>query len=103
MPASSYAACAIDSLKVRSGSPPTVAASVERLGMSMTVLGNVGVTVEIALIRTGSVEAVLLRRTRCSRAPPRPPPSEVAQMSSRCSGSATTALASTSSALTSLR
>ena len=59
-------------------------------------------TVEIALIRTGSARpcraaySVLATITAAA-------PSEVAQMSSRCSGSATTALASTSSALTSLR
>ncbi len=60
MPASSYAAWAIDSLNVRSGSPATAEESVERFGMSITVLGKVGVTVEIALTRTGLVRPCFL-------------------------------------------
>ena len=72
------------------------------LGMSMTVLGNVGVTVLTALTRTGRSRPIffaysVLATTTAAA------PSEVAQMSSRCSGSETTALVSTSSTLTSLR
>jgi hypothetical protein len=52
MPASSYAARPIDCLNVCSPSAP---ASVDRNGMSITVWGNVGVTVEIAAILTSEV------------------------------------------------
>ena len=68
MPASSYAAWPIDSLNVRSGSATTSEESVERFGMSNTVFGKVGVTVEIALIRTArrpSWRARASSRTRC--------------------------------------
>ena len=87
---------------MHSGAATAVLASVEMLGMSSTVLGKVGVTVEIASIRTGRstprrrAYSVLATSTAA-------PPSEVAQMSSRWSGSLTTALVSTSSTLTSLR
>ena len=72
------------------------------LGMSRTVLGKVGVTVLTALTRTGRSRPIffaysVLATTTAAA------PSEVAQMSSRCSGSLTTALVSTSSTLTSLR
>jgi hypothetical protein len=65
-------------------------------------LGKVGVTVDTAGMRTGC-------GTPCERAKSRDdsttaaPPSLVAQMSSSRSGSATTAEARTSSAVTSLR
>ncbi len=73
--------------------------SVAKFGISITVCGKVGVTVETARTRTGDVSplrraySMLVRSTAA-------PPSEVAQMSSRCSGSATTAEASTSSTVT---
>ena len=70
--------------------------------MSMTVFGNVGVTVEIARTRTGSARPCL-RAYSIEVSTTAAAPSEVAQMSSRCSGSETTALLSTSSADTSLR
>ena len=68
----------------------------------MTVLGNVGVVVETALMRTGlswpwalahSSEEMIIAA----------PPSDVAQMWSSRSGSATTGDAITSSAVNSLR
>ena len=70
--------------------------------MSMTVLGNVGVTVRIALTRTGRSRPIFFAYSMLATTTAAAP-SDVAQMSSRCSGSATTALASTSSTLTSLR
>ncbi|CAM5577850.1 hypothetical protein SMICM304S_11747 [Streptomyces microflavus] len=71
-------------------------------GRSRTVLGNVGVTVETARIRTGS--ATPRRRAKSMpHSTSAAAPSEVAQMSSSRSGSATTADAATSSAVTGVR
>ena len=91
-------------MNVRSGSlsATTALQSVEMLGMSMTVLGNVGVTVLTALTRTGRSRPIFLAYSVLATTTAAAP-SEVAQMSRRCSGSLTTALASTSSTLTSLR
>ena len=89
-------------MKVRSGAPTTAEDSVESSGMSITVLGKVGLTVETAATRTAPVSpcffaySALVSTTAAA-------PSEVAQMSSRCSGSATIGLARTSSSVTSLR
>ena len=54
-PACSYAACAIESRKVRSGAGTPNAESVAKFGISMTVFGYDGVTVATAEMRTGSV------------------------------------------------
>ena len=54
--------------------------------MSITVLGNVGVTVETAAIRTGSLSPALAAYASLTSTTAAAP-SEVAQMSSRCSGS----------------
>ena len=68
-------------------------------GISMIVLGYTGVTVDTAEIFTGPVVCFraksMLERTSAAA------PSLVAQMSSKCSGSATTAEPRTSSTLTS--
>ena len=95
-------------MNVRGGGATTAEDSVAKLGISITVFGNVGVTLETARIRTPGVvadgppmpsSAALASLTSTTAAPP----SEVAQMSSRCSGSATTGESSTSSTVTSLR
>ena len=62
--------------------------SVAKFGISITVFGYVGVTVETAATFTKSVACLRANsRLDTTRAAP---PSLVAQMSSRCSGSATT-------------
>jgi hypothetical protein len=43
----------MESRKLRSGGARAAAESVEKLGISMTVFGNRGVTVDTARIRTG--------------------------------------------------
>ena len=70
----------------------------------MTVLGKVGVTVETASIVTSGSAPPAWRRAKSMEVSTRAaPPSEVAQISSRRSGSATMGEASTSSTVTSLR
>ena len=74
-----------------------------KFGISMTVWGKRGVTVETAGIDTG-VSPLPWRRAKSVLDSTRAaPPSEVAQISSSRSGSATMGDASTSSALTSWR
>ena len=46
-------AYAIESMNVRSGGATAVAESVAKFGISITVFGNCGVTVEMARTRTG--------------------------------------------------
>src|SRR5688572_33117469 len=87
------------SRKGRAGGASVTDESVEKFGISITEFGNVGVTVEMAATRTGSVECFraysMLDSTTAA------PPSLVAQMSRRCSGSATIGEARTSSSVTS--
>jgi hypothetical protein len=71
------------------------------LGISMTVLGNVGVTVATARRRNDGRPRE--RANDADVSTTAAPPSEVAQMSSRRSGSATTGDAATSSPVTALR
>lgn len=73
---------AMDSLNVRSGAGTAELESVEKFGISMIVCGNVGVTVEIALMRTGSAMPIL-RAYSIDVSKIAAPPSDVAQMSSR--------------------
>ncbi len=101
-PASAYAPCAIASRNVTGLSGAAAAESVVKFGISITVFGYDGVTVEIAAIRTGPAAP---RRCAYSRldTTTAAAPSLVAQMSSRRSGSATTGDAMTSSSVTALR
>ena len=72
-------------------------------GMSSTVWGKVGVTVDTASMVT-RLSAAAWRRANSMLASTRAaPPSEVAQISSRRRGSATIGEASTSSTVTALR
>ena len=80
------------------------AESVEKLGISITVLGNEGVTVETALMVTSGAAPPAWRRAKSMEvSTSAAPPSEVAQISSRRSGSATMGEARTSSTVTSPR
>ena len=79
------------------------AESVAKLGISMTAWGNRGVTVDTASMVTRSSAPAWRGRTPCWYSTRAAPPSEVAQISSRRSGSATIGEARTSSAVTSLR
>ena len=80
------------------------AESVEKFGISMTVLGKVGVTVETAsIVTSGSAPPAWRRAKSMDVSTSAAPPSEVAQISRRRSGSATMGEASTSSTVTSLR
>ncbi len=72
-----------------------------KCGISMTVFGNVGATVATARSRRASSPRGRANSDDVSTTAA--PPSDVAQMSSRCSGSATTGDASTSSSATSFR
>ena len=74
-----------------------------KFGISITVFGNVGVTVETARMRTGERRRRAGLALAADTSTTAAPPSLVAQMSSRCSGSATTGESSTSSTVTSLR
>jgi hypothetical protein len=74
---------------------------VAKFGISMTVLGNVGVTVATARSRNEGRPRERANESEVSTTAA--PPSEVAQMSSSRSGSATTGEAATSSAVTALR
>src|SRR5258705_9420122 len=91
MPASSYAAAAIESRKPRAGGAAVDAESVAKFGISMTVLGKRGVTVETARMHTGG-PADPGRRLEDSLEGGRRagPPSLVAQISSTPRGLATT-------------
>ena len=89
------------SRKGSAGAAETADESVAKLGISITVFGYVGVTVDTAATFTKLLACLRAKsRLDTTRAAP---PSLVAQMSSRCSGSATTGDSSTSSTLTSLR
>ncbi len=78
--------------------------SVEKFGISITVLGNVGVTVDTASMVTSGVAPPAWRRANSMlESTSAAPPSEVAQISSRRSGSATMGDARTSSTVTSFR
>ena len=101
MPACAYALCAIESRNGVSGNGTVAAESVAKFGISMTVLGNFGVTVETAAMRAGF--AVRLRANSMLASTSAAPPSLVAQISSKRSGSETTADASTSSSENSFR
>ena len=75
-----------------------------KFGISITLLGNTGVTVDTARTRTAGRPSVPWRRANAADASTTAAaPSLVAQMSSRCSGEATTGEASTSSTVTALR
>src|SRR5580704_3967108 len=86
-----------------SKAPTATAESVAKLGISITVWGNRGVTVETAGIDTGEAPPPWRRAKSMLDNTMAAPPSEVAQISIRRKGSATIGDASTSSALTSLR
>ena len=76
----------------------------EKFGISMTVLGNAGVTVDTAsMVTSGGRPPPWRRANSMLESTSAAPPSEVAQISSSRSGSATIGDASTSSTLTSLR
>lgn len=79
MPASSWAARAMDSLKVSAGGTTATAESVAMSGRSSTVFGKRGVTVDTARIRTGRAAPCRCAYSRLdsTRAVP---PSEVAQI-----------------------
>ena len=83
--------------------PAVAAESVEKLGISMMVWGKRGVTVDTASMVTRSAVPAWRRANSMLDSTRAAPPSEVAQISSRRSGSATIGEASTSSAVTSLR
>ena len=93
----------MESMNVRAGGATTPEESVAKLGISMTVFGNVGVTLETARTRTPPAATPSWRALASDTSTTAAPPSEVAQMSSRCSGSATTGESSTSATVTSLR
>src|SRR4051794_21054758 len=100
-PDSSYAAAAIESRNVSAGGASAADESVAKFGISITVFGKRGVTVEIPRTRTGDEppwRAAYSFELTTNAAPP----SDVAQMSSRCSGDATMGDASTSPSVTSL-
>jgi len=86
-----------------STAPTATAESVAKLGISITVWGKRGVTVDTAGIETGVDPAPWRRAKSMLDSTIAAPPSEVAQISSRRSGSATMGDARTSSALTSWR
>ena len=86
-----------------STAPTATAESVAKLGISMTVWGKRGVTVDTAGIDTGVAPAPWRRAKSMLDSTRAAPPSEVAQISIRRSGSATMGDASTSSTVTSLR
>ena len=88
-------------MKPVSGTRAEIAESVEKFGISITVCGKRGVTVETAAILTGF--AVCLRANSRLESTSAAPPSLVAQMSSRLSGSETSGDFSTSSSVTALR
>ena len=85
-----------------SGGPTAAAESVAKFGISMIVFGNLGVTVDTAATRTGS-PAPRRRANSMLDSTMAAAPSDVAQISSSRSGSATIGEASTSSSVTSLR
>ena len=97
MPAASYAVCAIESRNGISGTRAPAAESVAKFGISITVFGYLGVTVETDAITTGRV--VCLRANSSLASTSAAPPSEVAQISSRRRGSETTGDSRTSSTL----
>src|SRR3954451_24840815 len=101
MPASSYAAFAIESLKGVTASLATPE-SVEKCGISMTVCGNAGVTVDTARTRTGSAMPLLFAYS-ADVSTTAAPPSLVAQISTSRNGSATIGEARMSSTEKSLR
>jgi hypothetical protein len=84
-------------LKDTSGTGSVAAESVAKFGISMTVCGKRGVTVETAAMVTGFV--VRFRANARLDSTSAAPPSLVAQIWSRRSGSETIAEASTSSTL----
>ena len=87
IPASAYAASAIESRNDASGSATPHAESVAKLGISITVLGKRGVTVETPVMVTGFD---VCRRAKSMLVSTRAaPPSLVAQISSSRRGSAT--------------
>src|SRR3954463_16562831 len=84
------------------GAAAATAESVEKFGISMTVLGNRGVTVDTAATRTGE-PAPRDRAKSIDDSTRAAAPSDVAQISSSRKGSATIGELSTSSSVTSLR
>src|SRR6516165_3721075 len=80
------------------------AESVAKFGISITVFGKVGVTVDTASIVTSGAAPPTWRRAKSTLdSTTAAPPSDVAQISSRRRGSATIGDDNTSSTVTSLR
>src|SRR5579863_7386313 len=86
-----------------SSAPTATAESVAKLGISITVWGKRGVTVDTAGIVTAGEPPPWRRAKSMLDNTIAAPPSEVAQISMRRRGSATIGDARTSSAVTSLR
>ena len=86
-PACSYAGFAIESRNGVSGTPTPNAESVEKFGISITVFGYCGVIVETPAIFAGSVECLRAYSSLVSTSAA--PPSLVAQIWRRRSGSDT--------------
>src|SRR6266571_2435761 len=90
------------SRKGSSGGATAAAESVAKFGISITVFGYVGVTVDTAATRTGSPTPRSRANARLDNTTAAPP-SLVAHTSSRCRGSDTSGEDSTSSSVTTSR
>src|SRR5690606_33856399 len=88
IPASSYAVQAIESMNVRGGGSTDAALSDAKYGISSTVFGKRGVTVSTPLTLTALLRPIA-RAFAGLTITTAAPPSDVAQMSSRWSGSET--------------
>ena len=92
----------LESRNESSGAATAAAESVAKFGISITVFGKVGETVEIARTRTGD-GAPCRRAYSIDASTMAAPPSDVAHISNRCNGWATTGEASASSSVTAFR